>query len=311
MQFQQEKGIGPCGLACVLCREEKCPGCHAKGCTDQDTCAVHRCCGEKNLNGCWECSAFPCDQPIFQNTRTRAFVRCAKEDGLELFMKNLARNFTQGVVYHTPNDLPGDYDLPASEPEVIHLLRTGRRPDPFETFPVYRTEQLTFRNVEEDDAADLFRCYSDPISLRHLNHDNCTTDFAFQTVDAMKDYIRVWQDEYRERRYLRWSVVEQHTETAIGTIELVPISEPMEGIGKVGILRIDLLSSYETEAIYRAILEMAIANYYRDFQIDWLITKAFPADRQRVRSLLKHHFAAIDGILPYPHYFARQQSIPR
>ena len=35
----------------------------------------------KKLNGCWECPAFPCDNPMFNKQRVRAFAAFVLEHG--------------------------------------------------------------------------------------------------------------------------------------------------------------------------------------------------------------------------------------
>ena len=53
--------IAYCGLACCVCSENKdCIGCQDGGCESYGWCKNYNCCKEKGLNGCWECSEFPC-----------------------------------------------------------------------------------------------------------------------------------------------------------------------------------------------------------------------------------------------------------
>lgn len=127
MKFHEEKGIGFCGLACVLCSAEDCVGCHHDGCANKDRCNIYQCCKEKGIIGCWECSAFPCEEKMLENIRIRAFVHCAKEDGIPQLLSNLQRNYTNGIVYHSPTGSKGDYDQLDTEAEIIHLIRTGKR----------------------------------------------------------------------------------------------------------------------------------------------------------------------------------------
>lgn len=55
------KAIAFCGLACCVCSENKgCVGCQDGGCESHGWCKNYNCCKEKGLNGCWECSEFPC-----------------------------------------------------------------------------------------------------------------------------------------------------------------------------------------------------------------------------------------------------------
>lgn len=121
--------IAPCGLICGLCSEA--PGC--KGCRDEGGCAraavCHQrtCCAEKGLAGCWQCGDFPCDQDMFapeRDVRLKAFVRCAKENGLNALAGHLLRNLENGVLYHRDKrNHTGDYDGLGGEEAVLNLLR--------------------------------------------------------------------------------------------------------------------------------------------------------------------------------------------
>jgi len=53
--------------------------------------------------------------------KTRAFVQCIKEDGIQKFISYLEQNEKDGIVYHR-SGIMGDYDL-SNEEEVMNLLR--------------------------------------------------------------------------------------------------------------------------------------------------------------------------------------------
>ena len=124
--------IGYCGLVCKMCG--LCAGCKSanNGCRKQmspEGCYHYHCCIQKGLNGCWECSDFPCDQDMFtadKDLRLKAFVRCAREDGVGKLAEYLKRNADNGMGYHKRNGLRGDYDGLGSEEEVLQLLRNGK-----------------------------------------------------------------------------------------------------------------------------------------------------------------------------------------
>ena len=125
--MNKQKGIAYCGLACSLCNENtNCAGCRNEGCIGKDWCKNFICCKDKGLNGCWECEEFPCDSKMYSNPRVRAFAKFIKEYGEEELLKCLARNETNGVVYHYEGKLNGDYDLPESEEDIILLIKEGK-----------------------------------------------------------------------------------------------------------------------------------------------------------------------------------------
>lgn len=123
--------IGYCGLLCKLCHlAEHCDGCKSdKNCCgkylSEDGCYQYHCCVSKKLNGCWECDDFPCDKDMFSDShdiRLRAFVRCAKEEGLEKLAEYVTLNQQRGIMYGYNKD----YDNLDSEETVLNLLRTGK-----------------------------------------------------------------------------------------------------------------------------------------------------------------------------------------
>jgi hypothetical protein len=64
-----KNSIAYCGLVCRLCNEVKsgqCIGCRGKS----SGCSIKVCAQGKNINGCWECDAFPCDEVVFKNIKS-------------------------------------------------------------------------------------------------------------------------------------------------------------------------------------------------------------------------------------------------
>ncbi len=119
-------GIAYCGLACCLCSENQdCPGCQNGDGPCFSECENFPCVRERGLAGCWECPDFPCGKGMHKNNlRAQAFVKFAKERGVEHLLACLERNRWAGIVYHRPGGLTGDYDLPTEE-EIFRRLETG------------------------------------------------------------------------------------------------------------------------------------------------------------------------------------------
>ena len=78
-----------------------------------------------------------------------------------------------------------------------------KRVNPFDECPVYETERFTYRLVNADDAEDLFVCYSDPVTLEHMNNDNCPGKWRPESAAELKN---AWQKDYELRHFLRWSI---------------------------------------------------------------------------------------------------------
>jgi hypothetical protein len=127
MPMNKEKGIAYCGLACCICSEnQNCPGCRNDGCKDKEWCISFNCCKQKGLNGCWECTEFPCSNDMLDKLRVRTFIKFIAEYGEEKFMDCLERNEKNGVVYHYDGQLIGDYDIPTTEGEIKKMILFGK-----------------------------------------------------------------------------------------------------------------------------------------------------------------------------------------
>lgn len=124
--------IGYCGLICKLCHlADSCSGCKSdKNCCgrylSETGCYQYNCCIDKNINGCWECIDFSCGEDMFSNShdvRLRAFVRYAKEEGVEKLVEHILLNQKKGIKYGYKKD----YDCLNNEKEVINLLKFGEK----------------------------------------------------------------------------------------------------------------------------------------------------------------------------------------
>ncbi len=120
------KGIAYCGLACCLCSENlNCSGCKNKGCGEHANCKNFNCCQEKKINGCWECSDFPCTGTMLDKKRLRAFADFVRTQGEKELVSHLMRNNVRGISYHYPGQLLGDYDKGKTEEEIKNIIING------------------------------------------------------------------------------------------------------------------------------------------------------------------------------------------
>jgi hypothetical protein len=126
--MDRQKGIAFCGLACAVCSKgNDCVGCRDEGCKDREWCKNLQCCKAKNINGCWECEEFPCTGTMLDNRRIRAFARFAREYGEEFLLDCLGKNEKTGIIYHYPDQLNGDYDIPETEEGIFDMLLNGKQ----------------------------------------------------------------------------------------------------------------------------------------------------------------------------------------
>ena len=124
MKFREERGIGYCGLACVLCSNEDCPGCAAKIAGGEE-CSIAKCMEKKSVTGCYACTDTHCGEAMHQNKRIRAFNRFAREFGTQALIERLRINHDHGIVYHRPGASAGDYDVLETEDDIYRLVRFG------------------------------------------------------------------------------------------------------------------------------------------------------------------------------------------
>ena len=125
MKFREERGISYCGLACVLCRDENCPGCAVK-IKDGYDCPTGICAVKKGVGGCYECPDYICGDKMLHGKRKQAFSRYMQEFGKQALIERLRINHENGITYHTFDKSPGDYDVLETEEEIYNLLRFGK-----------------------------------------------------------------------------------------------------------------------------------------------------------------------------------------
>ena len=147
MKLREERGIGYCGLACMLCGyDDKCPGCKKRIAAGHD-CSAGKCATDMGVAGCCACPAYDaCGEGMPHGKRSRVFNRYAIEFGEQALIDRLRINFENGITYHTTDNTPGDYDKFETEEEIYQLLRYGQN-DPYAKCPEFDTEHFHLRQV--------------------------------------------------------------------------------------------------------------------------------------------------------------------
>lgn len=179
--------------------------------------------------------------------------------------------------------------------------------NPYEKCPVYESESFILRLVEENDAKSLLKCYSDLSAVKFMNSDNCKFGFHFTTIDEVKNCILFWLNEYVEKRFVRFSVVDKQIQKAIGTIEMFGRKDADGKITGYGVLRIDLCSNYEKHSFIIELLKISNENFYDVFGVEQIITKAIPTATERISALTESGYLKLENkdILPYDNYHVR------
>jgi [ribosomal protein S5]-alanine N-acetyltransferase len=195
--------------------------------------------------------------------------------------------------------------MPYSENKTLEMLR--KRENPYQKCPVYETKGFIFRMVKEKDAEDLLQCYSDSQSNKLFNSDNCTSDFIYKSLEEMKNCIEFWLDQYSKKYFVRFSIIDKQNHKAIGTIEFFAKPVNFGEFSKVGVLRLDLASKYEKEEFITEILDAIFNNFYEDFEVEHIITKAVPEAEQRIAALKHRGFIELENrtMVPYDYYYIK------
>lgn len=161
--------------------------------------------------------------------------------------------------------------------------------DIYETCPQLTSENFILRQTCMEDSADLLKVYSDPAAWPVFNSDNCTGDFHMTKLEDVENCIRFWLNEYTLRYYIRWSIIDKATDSAIGTVELFKRTA-QDFYNNVGLLRLDLRSDYETTESIHEIISILIPEAFNLFSCDRIVTKIPPCAQVRIRTLSEFGF---------------------
>lgn len=171
----------------------------------------------------------------------------------------------------------------------------------YENCPNFESARFQLRLVELSDAWDLLECYSDKNAVKLFNSDNCTSNFYFTNIKDMEDSIKFWLSAYKDRAFIRFSIIDFFTGKAIGTIEI--FNKTVENKNS-GILRLDLKSEYEKDSYINDLMHLINTEIKDSFSLESIITKAVPTANERLKVLKEHDFSETNAI-PYGHYYIK------
>ncbi len=168
-------------------------------------------------------------------------------------------------------------------------------------------KHLTLQLIAPEDAEDLLCCYSDEKAAPLFNDDNCTGGFFMRSVDDVRNAIRFWLKSYQNGEFVRYAIVAGGK--AVGTIELFNGGEhfgvPQADVPQAGVLRLDLASAYETEAVLSEVLHLVIDELAPVFRLEAILTKAAPVGEKRRAMLTKLGFVETQPgeVVCWPHWW--------
>ncbi len=100
----------------------------------------------------------------------------------------------------------------------------------------------------------------------------------------MEEAIAFWLWAYKDRGFVRWSILDKASNEAVGTIELFH-RESQDYFNHCGLLRLDLRSDYERKDRIVEILSLIMEQAYVLFDCTMLATKAIPSAVERRMAL--------------------------
>ena len=303
MNFQGKRGIGYCGLACVLCSVKDCPGC-AVGIAGGGDCSAGKCAVDKGVEGCYACPDYAsCTESMPRGKRSQAFNRYVREFGKQALIDRLRVNYQNGITYHRPDKTSGDYDVLETMDEIYQLLRYGRN-NPYKNCPEFYTEHFHLRQVRDADAEELLCFYGDLSEWMFFGNEMSNSIFASRhaTLEEMRKCISVWLDEYKNKYYIRFSVIDKATDKAIGTIEV------FDNAGKDdSYLHIDLSAQYENQSHISELLTLADKELFKIFNIKNLLIQAVPSAKERIVALKAYGYQPYECKAGGEHYYKKRK----
>lgn len=173
--------------------------------------------------------------------------------------------------------------------------------------PTLNSSRMSIGLVQMSDAEELLRCYSDVEAQLIFNSDNCRDAFRYETMAEMEEAILFWMDAYEAKEFVRFSVRDDWTNEAVGTVELYHYMGE-DAWKHRGIMRLDLRSDYETAERLDEILYMLNRYAYDLFHVTTLATKAVPRATKRIQALKQAGYQLTEEKLleQYGDYYVRE-----
>ena len=139
--------------------------------------------------------------------------------------------------------------------------------------------------------------YSDKNALPFFNSDNCDGDnFYYATKERMAEALAFWKLAYENGWFVRLSIVDKTTSSAIGTIELcLRVSE--DEFNNMGILRVDVRSDYEKEDALFDIFSFITPQIPELLGCQGILTKAPIYAVERIKAIQKAGFTKSEYLL--------------
>ena len=173
--------------------------------------------------------------------------------------------------------------------------------DIYEEWRSYENEEILLRPVQREDAKSLLKVYSDEKARQFFNCDNFETPCYFDTLEQMQAELEFYLDSYKNRWFVRWSIVEKKSTEVVGTIELFQriardekTGERRDAFDGRGILRMDIRSDWENTDFIKSLFSLVLQRGYRDFGVQVIATKIPPQAVARAKAAQECGFEKSD-----------------
>lgn len=167
----------------------------------------------------------------------------------------------------------------------------------YEHCPTLESNQFLLRLVTEEDCDDLLKVYSDKHALPFFNSDNCNGDnFYYPTKERMAEAFKFWTWSYENGWFVRLAIVDKAISRAVGTVELC-LRASDDPFNNMGILRVDVRSDYETEAVLYEVIALTAPQMAELLGCRGVLTKAPIYAVERISALQKAGFAKSEHLL--------------
>lgn len=181
--------------------------------------------------------------------------------------------------------------------------------DVYKQCPVLANDQFTVKLIEENDVDDLLSVYSDKLALPFFNSDGCNgSNFYCAIREHMAGAVKYWLVEYENKNFVRFSIIDNADQKAIGTIEMFRRESAASHNG-CGILRLDVRSDYEQTDQLKSILSLIVNPFYDWFGCTEIVTKGALYAVDRIEALKQTGFTKSseplighDGIAYYDYW---------
>ena len=167
----------------------------------------------------------------------------------------------------------------------------------YEICPTFENSKYLLRFAEREDVPDLLEVYSDKNALPFFNSDNCHGDnFYYPTLEAMDKAMDFWLMSYKERYFVRWTIIDKDISKAIGTIEMFH-RQSDDDFDNAAVIRLDVRSDYEKCDELSNILGLIIPPAYDMFDCNEIISKVPIYAIERMKAFKNSGFEKSDSYM--------------